>query len=159
MANKISVAKNTSIDLPARIAGAEFQAGRMRVGPFGKLLQKWALLDMPRVRRDMHVGKAQELLSGDLRYFQAIKFRRFRFRQHSLHCSSYGSLSPITQGGRLNAGSQKKEVPVSSSDVSINGVSVLNDFPAMRIWFRFYSQGLGNDGARLHHDSARFYDA
>ena len=31
MASKISVAKNTSIDLPARIAGAEFQAGRMRV--------------------------------------------------------------------------------------------------------------------------------
>jgi len=36
-------------------------------------------------------------------------------------------------GGRLHAASQKKEVPVSSSDVSINGVGVgiLDDFPAM----------------------------
>jgi len=109
----------------------------------------------------MHVGKAQELFSGDLRYFQAIKFRRFRFRQHSLDRSPYGSLSPTTQGSRLHVGSQKKEVPVSSSDVSINGVGVevLDDFPAMRIGFRFYSQGLGNDGARLHHDSARSYGA
>jgi hypothetical protein len=49
--------------------------------------------------------------------------------------SAYGSLSPTTQGGRLNAGSQKKEVPVSSSDVSINrlGVEILDDFPAMGV--------------------------
>jgi hypothetical protein len=81
----------------------------------------------------VHVGKAQELFSGDFRYLEAIKFRRFRFRQHSLDCSPYGSLSPTTQGGRLNAGSQKKEVPVSSSDVSINrlGVGILDDFPAL----------------------------
>ena len=81
----------------------------------------------------MHVGKAQELFSGDLRYFQAIKFRRFRFRQHSLDCSPYGSFSPTTQGGRLHVASQKNKVPVSSSDVSINGVGVgiLDDFPAM----------------------------
>lgn len=59
----------------------------------------------------------------------------------------------------MNAGGQKEEVPVRSSDVSINGVGVgiLDDFPAVRIWFRFHSQGLGNDGARLHHDSAGFY--
>ncbi len=33
----------------------------------------------------------------------------------------------------MNAGSQKKEAPVSSSDVSINGVGVrvLDDFPAI----------------------------
>jgi len=81
----------------------------------------------------MHVGKAQKLFCGDSRYFQAIKFRRFRFRQYSLHCSPYGFLPPITQGGRLNAGSQKKEVPVRSSDVSINGVGVgiLDYFPAL----------------------------
>ena len=85
------------------------------------------------MRRDVYVGKAEELFCGDFRYFQAIKFRPFRFRQHSLHCSPYGSLSPITQGGRLNAASQKKEVPVSSSDVSIEGVGVgiLDDFPAL----------------------------
>jgi len=85
------------------------------------------------VRRDVHVGKAQELFSGDFRYFQAIKFRRFRFRQHSLDCSPYGSLSQQPKGGRLHAGSQKKEVPVSSPDVSINGggVGILDDFPAM----------------------------
>ena len=85
------------------------------------------------MRRDVHVGKAQELFSGDFRYFQAIKFRRFRFHQHSLDCSPYGSLSPKTQGGRLNAGRQKKEVPLSSSDVSINRLSVgiLDDFPAL----------------------------
>jgi hypothetical protein len=81
----------------------------------------------------VHVGKAQELFSGDFRYFQAIKFRRFRFRQHSLDCSPYGSLSQQPKGGRLHAGSQKKEVPVSSPDVSINGggVGILDDFPAM----------------------------
>jgi hypothetical protein len=81
----------------------------------------------------VYVGKAEESLRGDFRYFQAIKFRSFRFRQHSLHCSLYGSLSPITQGGRLNAGGQKKEVPVSSSDVSIQsvGVGILDHFPAM----------------------------
>ena len=85
------------------------------------------------MRRDVYVGKAQELFSGDFRYFQAIEFRRFRFRQHSLHCPPYGSLSPITQGGRMNAGSEKKEVPISSSDVSINGigVGVLDYFPAL----------------------------
>src|SRR5438445_6653947 len=42
--------------------------------PFPKLLQKWALLDMPRVGRDVHIGKAQELSGGDFRYFQAIEF-------------------------------------------------------------------------------------
>ena len=85
------------------------------------------------MRRDVYVGKAEELFSGDLRYFQAIKFQSFRFRQHSLHCSPYGSLSPIAQRGRMNAGGQKKEVPVSLSDVSIEGVGVgiLDDFPAM----------------------------
>ena len=86
------------------------------------------------MRRDVYVGKAEELFRGDFRYFQAIKFRPFRFRQHSLHYSPYGSLCPITQRGRLNAASQKKEVPVSSSDVSIEGVGVgvgiLDDFPA-----------------------------
>jgi hypothetical protein len=39
----------------------------------------------------------------------------------------------MTHGGRLNVGSQKKEVPVSSSDVSINGraVGILDYFPAL----------------------------
>ena len=85
------------------------------------------------MRRDVYVGKAQELFSGDFRYFQAIEIRRFRLRQHSLHCSPYGFLSPIAQRGRMNAGGQKKEVPVSSSDVSIKGigVGVLDYFPAV----------------------------
>jgi len=42
--------------------------------PFPKLLQKWALLDMPRVGRDVHIGKAQELSGGDFRYFPSIEF-------------------------------------------------------------------------------------
>jgi hypothetical protein len=39
----------------------------------------------------------------------------------------------MTHGGRLNVGSQKKEVLVSSSDVSINGraVGILDYFPAV----------------------------
>ncbi len=66
------------------------------------------------MRRDVYVGKAEELFCGDFRYFQAIKFRSFRFRQHSLYCSPYGSLSPITQGGRLNVASQKKDLRIKS---------------------------------------------
>ena len=84
------------------------------------------------MRRDVHVGEAQELFGGDFRDFQAIKFRRCRLRQHSLHGSPYGSRSYIADSGRLNTGSQKKEVPVSSPEISINGVAVgiLDDFPA-----------------------------
>jgi len=41
----------------------------------------------------------------------------------------------MTPSGRLNVGSQKEEVPVSLSDVAINGIAVgiLDHFPAMRI--------------------------
>src|SRR5258708_4259412 len=80
-----------------------------------------------------------------------LRVRAVNVGDLSLHCLPYGSLSPIAHGGRLNVGSQKKEVPVNSSDVWINGVAVgiLDYFPALWIWFRFYSQGLGNDGAAL----------
>jgi len=67
----------------------------------------------------------------------------------------------MTPGGRLNAGSQKEEAPVSLSNVPINVIAlgILDHFPAMRIWFRFYSQGLGGESARPHHDGAHFHGA
>ena len=67
----------------------------------------------------------------------------------------------MTPGGRLNVGSQKEEVPVSLSDVPINGIAVgiFDHFPAMRIWFRFHSQGLGSESAHPYHDGAHFYCA
>ncbi len=57
------------------------------------------------------------------------KTTRCRSGAFSFLCQAF----PITQGGRLKAGRQKKEVPVSSSDVSIEGVGVgiLDDFPAV----------------------------
>jgi len=72
----------------------------------------------------VHVGKTQESPGEDFRYFQAIKFQLFHLCQHSLHCFSCGSFSPMTPGGRLNARSQKEEAPVSLSDVPVNGIAI-----------------------------------
>jgi len=67
----------------------------------------------------------------------------------------------MTPGGRLNARSLKEETPVSLPDVPINGIAIgiLDHFPAIRIGFRFDSQGLGSESARPHHDGAHFYGA
>ena len=58
----------------------------------------------------------------------------------------------------------EKEVPVSTSDVSINGVGVrvLDLFPSHVNHVNmvpFLLAGIGNDGACLHHDNAHYDSA